>query len=94
MKYDLDQLQDQDQGHLPSIIDLKVTYYAIWYCLNQSFMYFKWRIEINMTNEGTLLPVLIENQMNMKNEGTLVSILIESNKLFNLKYCLFNPKIW
>ena len=37
MKYDQDQLQDQD--HLSSIIEFKVAHYTIWYCLNQSFMF-------------------------------------------------------
>ena len=58
IKYDLDQLQDQD--HFLSVKESKVTHYKIWNCLNQSFMHFKERIHTNLTNEGALVPILIK----------------------------------
>ena len=63
MKYDLDQLQDQDQDHFSSLIKLKATCFIIWFCFNQSFMHFKGMIEMTMTNKGTLVPIWIEKKI-------------------------------
>ena len=62
MKYlDLDQLQDQDQNHLINNRIKSNTLHNLK--LSQSFMHFKERTDTNMTNEGALVPIFIENKI-------------------------------
>ena len=62
MKFDLDQLQDQDQDHILSIIEQK---YHITQSEVVSFnnVCTSKKELIQMTNEGGFVPIFIENKI-------------------------------